>query len=120
MNSPNGAQLIHYFKKGQAVIIGWCVFMNPLELSFKDNNDFRPRFDPVLGYPHTLPHLGRGNDFKSSCVHKGIVAILNFETPPTSVGFMARAAAVNWSGCRARQKPPSSLTRQQRVHPRTG
>ena len=37
---------------------------------------------------------------------------------PTSVGFMARAACCRVD-CRARQKPPSSLTRK-RVHGRTG
>ncbi len=72
------------------------------------------------GYPHPLPHTGRGNDCQSPCVYNGFVAVLNFVLSPTSVGFMARAALFHLNGCRARQKPPSSLTRPPRVHPRTG
>ena len=94
----------------------WSACMTPLEPFFKGNSHFQPRF----GYPHTLPHTGRGIDFKSSFVHHLFIAFSRFALSPTSVGFMARAAAVNLSGCRARQKPPSSLTLQQRVHPRTG
>jgi hypothetical protein len=75
----------------------------------EDNSCFQTRFESVLGYPHALPHIGRGIEFKSSFVHQRFVAFLNFVVSPTSVGFMARAAALNLCGCRARQKPPSRM-----------
>jgi len=59
----------------------------------QSSNIFR-RKSRRLGYPHTLPHMGRGNNFKSSFVHNKFQVFSRFATPPTSVGFMARAAAI--------------------------
>jgi len=59
-----------------------------------------------LGYPHTLPHMRRGADFKSSFVHKGFVAFCLRVHPPTSVGFAAHAAV----GLRAAKRPCSPKT----------
>jgi hypothetical protein len=54
--------------------------------------------------------MGRGDDLKSPFVRNAIQVISRCAPSPTSVGFMARASPS--SGCRARQKPPSSLTRE--------
>ena len=48
--------------------------MTPLELFSRAIARFQPRF----GYPHTLPHTGRGNTLKSSFVHNGIQFISCF------------------------------------------
>jgi hypothetical protein len=63
-----------------------------------------------LGYPHTLPHMGRGSELKSSFVYIHFIKLFSSVLSPTSVGFMARAAADICHGRRARQKPPSSLS----------
>jgi hypothetical protein len=59
-----------------------------------------------LGYPHTLPHMGRGAHFKSSFAHKGFVAFRLCPPSPTSVGFAAHAAV----GLRAAKRPCSPKT----------
>ena len=49
-------------------------------------------FNPPFAYPHTLPRVGRGSVFVIAFVHNAIPCLPRCQTPPTSVGFMARAA----------------------------
>ena len=84
-------------------LVEWCVFLTPLEPFFKDNSPLPSRFRIS---PHTLPHIGRGADFKSSFVHKGFVAFRLGVPSPTSVGFAAHAAV----GLRAAKRPCSPKT----------
>ena len=64
------------------------------------------RFESDAGYPHTLPHMGRGADFKSSFARKGFVTFCLRVPSPTSVGFSAHAAV----GLRAAKRPCSPKT----------
>jgi hypothetical protein len=61
--------------------------------------------------------MGRGCILKPSFIHRDYFDFLRLVPSPTSVGFMARAAGVNLSGCRARQKPPSKGTEEGDVKP---
>ena len=91
--------------------------LTALEPFFKDSSPCRL----VLGYPHTLPHMGRGADFKSSFVHKGFVAFCALYAIP-DFGRFCRSR-----GCRAARGQEAVLaqnlprrSRDKRVHPRTG
>ena len=54
--------------------------MTRLERFFKDN-------DHRLGYPHPLPHMGRGADLKLSFAGKDFCAFSRLVASPTSVGL---------------------------------
>ena len=65
-------------------------------------------FKPPLAYPHTLPHVGRGSVFIIAFVHNAITYFLRCQTPPTSVGFMARAAPYSVEAALAKNLPHRS------------
>ena len=60
--------------------------------------------------PHLSPRRGHHLILNRPLFTAILSWFRSLATPPTSVGFMARAA-LYIAGCRARQKPPSSLTR---------
>ena len=72
-----------------------------------------------MDIPAPFPTVGICAGLKAAFVRNGSIAIWPLAPTPDFGRFQAARAALSFvKGCRARRKPPSSLTRT-RVHPRT-
>ena len=80
-----------------------------LAVPFGQSSNLFRRKSSHLGYPHTLPHMGRGIHSLIAFGHNGILLFCLCPTPPTSVCFLRLAR--QRTDCRARRKHTSSLTR---------
>ncbi len=104
----------HYSSKTRRVV-EWCLFTSPLEPFFKDKARCKSAFYPV---PAPVPTAGTPPVGKTSFVHLRFVVNWLLCSIP-DFGRFYGSRGLYMFGCRARQKPPSSLTRK-RVHRRTG
>ena len=80
-------------------LVEWCISMLRLERFFKDRPSLRRLeamgVEPLLGIPTPVPTAGIPSNLKSSCVHRGFVAVLpHGGIPDFPLFWMARAASV--------------------------